>query len=93
MRKKPNIKKKLKDLYDEQASLMKHRSRSNQADLLSQRRYTKKLDKLFDISSVAADKLIKNEKNRLFVKLQYESRTGSIEPVDKNLAERKKNLM
>ena len=80
----------IKDLYEEHIKLMKHHTQSNPADEEQQRNYSKKLVKLFDISVANADKLIKKNKDREFLRLQQQTRTGCIESVDKKLAVREK---
>ena len=85
IRQKYHITKKIEDLYEEYSKLMKNRLRGNDTDLLRQKEYCEKLDKLFDISHAKADELINIEEDRQFLKLQKESRKGSIGPVDKKL--------
>jgi len=94
-----NILPKIKQLFSEQTNLMKNRSRSNEHDLINQKKYNDKLDLLFDVSPTNADQIIKNEEDRQFLRLQKESRTGCIGPVDNKLdgqekrsAERRKRL-
>ena len=88
IRDKSHIIKKLKQLYNEQTDLIKHRSRSNSKDVVNQQQYSEKLDKLFDISHANSAELIKNDEDRLFLQLQQRSRTGCIGPVDVKLAKR-----
>jgi len=90
VRQKQHVIQKLKDLYGQQVRLMSSRARGNDKDKLNQNQYTEKLDTLFDISHANADKLIANEEDRQFLKLQKESRTGCIGPVDKKLDGREK---
>jgi hypothetical protein len=80
----------LKDLYNEHDALLKNRKRNSERDQLNQKDYTKKLDTLFDISHSDSEKLIKNQEDLQFLKLQQESRTGSIGPVDIKLAGKEK---
>ena len=74
-----------RDLYDEQVRLAKHRNRSNQKDKMNQSLYSRKLEKLFDISHANAASIIRNEEDRQFLKLQQTSRAGSIGSVDTKL--------
>lgn len=90
VRQKQHIIQKIKDLYSEQQRLMSSRARSNEKDKQNQKQYTEKLDNLFDISHANAAQLISNEEDRLFLKLQQESRTGCIGPVDRKLLGREK---
>lgn len=90
---------KIKHLFNEQTALMKHRLRSNGKGLINQKQYTDKLESLFYISHASAYKLIKNEEDREFLRLQKKSRTDCIGPVDRKLfgqekrsAERQKRL-
>jgi hypothetical protein len=62
---------------------MKHRKRNNEKDELNQKEYTRKSRNLFDIGHASTSEMIKNDKDRAFLKLQQESRTGSIGSVDK----------
>ena len=50
VRHKPDIIKKIKDLYSHHGQLVKHRSRSNDKDKQNEKEYSLKLDNLFDIS-------------------------------------------
>lgn len=90
VRQKHHVVQKIKDLYNERNNLMKHRSRSNQSDLHKQKQFTEKLEQLFDISHANAKAIITNEEDRTFLQLQQESRTGSIGPIDKTLADKEK---
>lgn len=83
---KLNIIKKIKSLYDQYCHLVKNRKRSNESDKLHQRKYGTILQKLFDISHANADKMMTNEKDRTFLKLQRDTRAGYIGSVDKKLA-------
>ena len=65
---------------------MKNFKRSNERDKQNQQEFTVKLEKMFDLSHVDADKLIKNEEDRQFLDLQ---RTSIIGSVDRKLAVRK----
>lgn len=85
-RDRQHILRKVKLLFNEQTDLMKHRSRSNDRDLVNQKSYSDKLDGIFDISHANAEQLITNEEDRQFLRLQRESRTGCIGSVDKILA-------
>ncbi|CAH0562945.1 unnamed protein product [Brassicogethes aeneus] len=86
IRQKYHIIKKIKEFYEEHVRLMKHKTRNNPTDQKNQQKFIDKLEKLFDISHANSQQLIKNEGDRQFLKLQQESRTGSIGPVDKKLA-------
>ena len=86
IRQKQHIVRKIKDLYNEQVQLKKNRKRNKETDQLNQKNYTEKLEKLFDISHADSDKLIRNQEDLQFLKLQQESRTGSIGPLDVKLA-------
>jgi hypothetical protein len=88
IRDKQHIIRKVKELYNEQSVLMKNRSRNNAKDVENQREYSSKLDSLFDISHAAANELIKNDEDRIFLQQQRESRTGCIGPLDQKLAKR-----
>lgn len=77
-------------LYNEHVHLMKHRKRSNENDKVKQGMYTTRLQQLFDISPANANEMISNDEDRVFLRLQQQSRTGSIGPVDKKLADREK---
>ena len=90
IRQKQHIVRKIKDLYNEHDALLKNRKRNSERDQLNQKDYTKKLDTLFDISLSDSEKLIKNQEDLQFLKLQQESRTGSIGPVDIKLAGKEK---
>ena len=92
VRQKQHILQKIKDLYAEQVRLMKHRKRNNSTDQMNQKEYTEKLSNLFDISHANSEQLIKNDEDRQFLKLQRESRTGSIGSVDKKLAAKEKRV-
>lgn len=89
-REKHHVLQKIKDLYAEHENLMKSRKRSNEKDKANQKSYCDKLDRLFDISHANSNELIRNEEDRQFLRLQQESRTGTIGAVDKKLAEREK---
>ena len=90
VRQKNHIIKKIRDLYGEQVNLMKHKKRNNPTDQANQSRYTEKIDKLFDISHANSNQLIKIEEDREFLKMQQESRTGTIGTLDKKLSEKEK---
>ena len=83
---KHHIVRKICDLFNEQISLMKHRTRSKIKDQKNQENYSKKLDKMFDISHGNADQMITIEEDKEFLNLQRASRTGSFGCVDKKLA-------
>ena len=86
IRDKKHIVQKIKDLFGEQVSLMKNRSRNNEKDQINQKNYSEKLDQLFDISHANAEKLIKNDEDRQFLKMQQDSRKGCIGSFDRKLA-------
>lgn len=90
IRQKQHIIQKIKDMYAEQVRLMSSRARSTEKDKFNQNQYTEKLNRLFDISHANADDIIVNDEDRKFLKLQQESRCGSIGTVDKKLHDREK---
>lgn len=90
VRQKHHIVQMIEDLYTERNNLMKHRSRRNQSDQHKQKQFTEKLQQLFDASHANAKSILTNEEDRTFLQLQQESRTGSIGPVDKKLADKEK---
>lgn len=100
VRHKPDVVKKIKDLYYLHGQLMKNRKRNNDKDQQNQKEYSMKLDNLFDISDINSNELIKDDEDREFLRLQQESRTGCIGSVDnktfvreKRTAERKSRLL
>ena len=100
MRHKPDIIKKIKDLYSHHGQLVKHRSRSNDKVKQNRKEYSLKLDNLFDISHCNSNELIKNDEDREFLRLQQESRTGCLGSADnktflreKRSARRKERLL
>ena len=59
---------------------------------MNQKEYTNKLSQLFDISHANSEQLIKTDEDRQFLKLQQQSRMGSIGSVDKKLMVKEKRV-
>ena len=89
-RQKHHIIKKITDLHSEHVRLARNKIRNNQKDQENQKSFMERLSKLFDISHANAQQLIKNVEDKQFLKLQQESRSGSIGSVDKKLAAKEK---
>ena len=90
VRKKQHVVDKIEELYKKYKNLVKARTRSNDKDKKNQILYSENLDMLFDISHANSDKLITIEEDKQFLKLQQETRSGSLGPVDKKLADKEK---
>lgn len=87
---KQHILKKIKDLYGKQVGLMRNRKMNNRKDQENQRMYSKTLCMLFDIRHANLEQLIKNEEDCQFLRLQRESRKGSVGSLDRKLSTREK---
>ena len=79
---KDHMIKKPKDLYAEQAKLMKLKTRNNDKDLEFQTQFSEKLDMLLDMNHAASEQLIAIEEDKQFLKMQKESRSIVIGRID-----------